>query len=205
MASKENLLDMVSGDIGEIASKVGRSMVGIYTDKHRLGAGTVWHKDGFIVTNAHVIKNGRKLWVESQYGDREVATVLGVDPTKDIAVLSIPSGKFEAMDISDSRALKPGEFVMAMGYPWGVPDGLTAGVVITVGPWIEGGRMNSQEWLIASLRLRPGHSGGPMLDSRGTLVGMNTMMHGLEVGAAVPSHVISASVKRMVGTTKTEL
>ena len=81
----------------------------------------------------------------------------------------------------------PGDFVLALGFPWGVQGGVTSGIVIGVGANLP--EIDSRDWIAASLHLRPGHSGGPLVNSRGQLVGINTLMNGPEVGVAIPVHV----------------
>jgi S1-C subfamily serine protease len=88
---------------------------------------------------------------------------------------------------------------MALGFPYGVTGGVTTGVVIGAGadlPELSGDR---REWIAASVRLRPGHSGGPLVDSLGRLVGINTLMTGPEVGVALPVHVAMAFLKHCLG------
>ncbi len=103
----------------------------------------------------------------------------------------------------DSKAVKPGQWVMAMGHPWGVIDSITAGVVIGVGgdlPEIATGR----EWIALNLRLRPGHSGGPLVDIDGKLIGVNTMITGPEVGFAIPSDMVKRFLKDKLGDNVTD-
>ena len=78
---------------------------------------------------------------------------------------------------------------MSMGHPWGVEGAATAGVVIGRGEATRDTQLAGREWVVASLRLRPGHSGGPMVDAHGRLIGINTMITGPEVAMAVPVHV----------------
>ena len=192
-------IENVGDEIASYANRAVDSMVSLHARGRRIGTGTIWHEEGFIITNAHVADFDRALGVTLQDGRDASARIIGMDREQDVAVLSIDAENLPTVEIGDSRKLRPGEFVFSMGFPWGIPDGLTAGVVITIGKWIENGNRSNRDWLIASLRLRPGHSGGPMLDSHGRLVGINTMMHGPYVGAAVPSHVVKASLKKIVG------
>ncbi len=192
-------IESVGDEIASHANRAVGSMVSLHARGRRIGTGTIWHEDGFIITNAHVAEFDKALGVTLHDGREASARIIGMDREQDVAALSIDAENLPTVEIGDSRKLRPGEFVFSMGFPWGIPDGLTAGVVITVGKWIENGNRSDRDWLIASLRLRPGHSGGPMLDSHGRLVGINTMMHGPDVGAAVPSHVVKASLKKIVG------
>ena len=86
--------------------------------------------------------------------------------------------------------------MLALGFPFGVTGGATTGVVIGSGTNLPELANNGREWIAASLHLRPGHSGGSMVDAQGRLVGINTMMNGPDVGMAVPVHVAAAFLKR---------
>ena len=84
--------------------------------------------------------------------------------------------------------------MLAVGYPWGVAGAATAGIVIGAGEDLPGTPSPAREWIAVSLELRPGHSGGPLVDEQGRLIGINTMMAGLEVGMAIPAYVIAEFV-----------
>jgi S1-C subfamily serine protease len=185
----QQLNDAMSGVIG----KVCESLVRISNDRGGEGAGTIWHADGLIVTNAHVIAGHNQLYVTLQSGERYPAQVLAQDPERDLAALSIPVTDLPAVEVGDSRAIKPGQWVMSLGHPLGVTNGATGGIVIAAGQRL--GDMhfrNGQDWLAVNLKLRPGHSGGPLFDTQGRLLGVNTIMNGLSVGVAIPVHVVKA-------------
>ena len=94
----------------------------------------------------------------------------------------------------DAWRLRPGDWVYALGHPWGVQGAATGGVVIGIGsdlPELADGR---RDWLVVSLHLRPGHSGGPVIDASGGLVGLNTLMTGPDIGAAIPIHLVEAFI-----------
>ena len=94
--------------------------------------------------------------------------------------------------------LQPGQLVLALGHPWGVVGAASAGPVINVGLPPELPRL-SREFVQAGLQLRPGHSGGPMIDVQGWLAGINTMMTGPEVGLAVPLHMVKSFLRERLG------
>jgi S1-C subfamily serine protease len=126
------------------------------------------------------------------------AQVLALDEGHDLAALSVNAAGLSTIAPGDSKAIRPGQWVMALGHPWGVRDALTAGVVIGTGdnlPEMQPGR----EWIALNLTLRPGHSGGPLLDMDGTLLGVNTMISGPEVGYAVPAHVVKRFLRDGLG------
>lgn len=142
-------------------------------------------------------------------GNVHPAKVLASDTDKDIAVLEIDFQDLETpplptIELGDSKDLAAGQWVMALGHPLGVHGAVSMGVIIEVGPDLPEAPQGGREWVAASLSLRPGHSGGPLLDSQGRLVGINTIMVGPNVGLAVPVHVVKKFLKDRLGTGKPE-
>ena len=201
-----NLLQQFSNDLAELGESVLRSLVQVRNGRRGAGAGTIWHADGLIVTNAHVvdgIMQGRAgahepLTVLLPDGRELPARVLARDSTHDLAALRVDAQDLPTIELGDSRQLQPGQMVLCLGFPWGVTGGATSGVVIGVGASLPEVHDPNREWITASLHLRPGHSGGPMVDTQGRLVGINTMMNGPDVGVAVPVHVAKAFLKQMM-------
>jgi S1-C subfamily serine protease len=206
----ETLLQQFSEAMADVTQEVRASVVQIADGRGSIGAGTIWHSDGLIVTNAHVVagrsawgdvrgeRQGRSLHVILPDGRQLPARVLALDEANDLAALSVEADNLPVIEPGDSTEVRPGQWVMALGHPWGVRDALTAGVVIGMGaqlPEMQPGR----EWIALNLRLRPGHSGGPLVDTNGRLIGVNTMISGPEVGFAVPSHLVKAFLKRALG------
>ena len=196
------LLQQIDADLSAVVVKTRQSLVEISNGRRGQGAGTIWHSDGLIVTNAHVV-HGQTPKVTLPDGRVLAAKVLAQDPSLDVAVLKVDATGLPTVELGESSKLRAGEWLLALGHPWGVEGAATAGVVIGVGAdWPElpqpgRGRTSqvsaghaSGEWLVANLHLRPGHSGGPMVDAYGRLVGINTMMAGPGVGVAVPVHVV---------------
>lgn len=195
-----NLLQQLNDELAEVAYGVRRSLVQITNGRGGAGAGTVWHADGLIVTNAHVVAGRGHLNVTLASGETLPALILASDENLDLAALSVEAQDLPTIEIGDSRQLKPGQWVMALGHPWGILNAATGGVVIALGSRV--GDLESRdgrEWLAVSLHLRPGHSGGPLVDAEGRLVGVNTMMNGPEVGVAIPVHVVKAFLKEALG------
>ena len=202
------ILQQFSDSMAGVAGNIQQSLVQITDKRNSIGAGTIWHGDGLIVTNAHVVaernRRGqvqmRNFSVITSDGSEYAAQLIDMDTENDIAALAIDAHDLPTIQIGDSRAVRPGQWVMAMGHPWGVVDALTAGVVIGMGanlPELRPGR----EWIALNLRLRPGHSGGPLVDTSGKLLGINTMISGPEVGFAVPVHLVKSFLKDTLGTT----
>jgi serine protease Do len=162
-----------------------------------VGAGTIWHPDGLIVTNAHVVDR-RRLKVKLPDGRVFPARLLAHDVAIDLAALKVDAENLPAIELGRSKRLQPGQWVLAMGHPWGVSGAATAGVVIGLGPHPEG-ILPRRDLIQINLPLRPGHSGGPLVDTHSRLVGINTLMNGPEVGLAVPVHEAKRFLRRALG------
>ena len=199
-------LQELNSEIASELAQVRRSLVQVASGRRGAGAGIICHRNGLIVTNAHVV--GRDpLRVTLYDGTTLPAKLLAHDPDLDLAALTVDVTDLPAIELGDSRNLKPGEWVLAMGHPWGVQGAATGGVVIGVGsgwPFPEGKGWpeiprSHREWIMVSLPLRPGNSGGPLIDAEGRLVGINTMMSGPEIGMAVPVNMVKGFLRRVLG------
>jgi len=176
-----------------------RSVVQVRDSARGAGAGTIWHNDGLIITNAHVARGGA-LQVALYDGRVLNATVIARDDKRDLAALSIEANDLPTIPLGNSAQLQAGQWVMALGHPWGVMNATTGGVVIGVGknlPELPGMR---QDWVVADLHLRPGNSGGPMVDVAGRLIGVNTLMTGPGVGVAVSVDAAKQFLRDVLGT-----
>ena len=183
------LLQQISSDMADVVAGARQSLVQVRNGGRGAGAGSIWHSDGLIVTNAHVA-GSRSLQVTLPDGRDLPATLLAHDRNLDLAALSVKADGLPTISLGESRQLQPGQVVLAMGHPWGVTGAVSAGVVIGMGSHQPDAPTSRRDWLVANLRLRPGHSGGPMMDVQGRLVGINTMITGPEVAMAVPTHVV---------------
>ena len=191
-----NLLALLNQELAALSDQVLASLVQVINRGRGAGAGAIWQSNGVIVTNAHVVHDGpgaaaHGLTVRLADGRELAARVIAADAQRDLAALQVDSAGLPAIRPGDSRALQPGDMVMAMGFPFGIQGGATTGIVIGTGTDLPEIRDTRREWIAASLHLRPGHSGGPMVDSAGRLVGINTLMNGPEVGVAIPVHVVA--------------
>lgn len=209
------LLEQLNESIGEVVDRAGHSLVRVSAGGRGFGAGSVWHSDGLIITNAHVVsgsggarRSGGDLSVTLPDGSTHPARLLAQDAAQDLAALSIDSTGDAAgltpVALGDSRSLEPGQWVMALGHPWGVAGAVTGGAVIGWGsdlPETESmAGAEEREWIAVGLSLRPGHSGGPLVDAQGRLVGICAMMAGPQVGMAVPVHTAKEFLRRELGT-----
>jgi len=190
-----DLLRQLNDEIAGVIDHVWQSLVQVSDGERGGGAGTIWHSDGLIVTNAHVVGNRSRLDVTLPNGEVLPAQVLALAADYDLAALVVEADGLPTIEPGDSKKLSPGEWVFAVGHPWGVLGAVTGGVVIGMGGQLPELPQTGRDWLAVNLHMRPGHSGGPLVDVRGRLVGVNTMITGPDVGFAVPVHVVKAFLK----------
>ena len=190
-------LRRINEDMSNVVERARAALVRIDSGGRGAGAGTIWHPEGLILTNAHVA-GGRSLRVTLPNGKTQPARLIAHDKIHDLAALTVEGNGLPAVDLGNSDRLEPGDWVVALGHPWGVHGAATAGVVIAVSVPPEMDSMD-REFIQVSLHLRPGHSGGPLVDAQGRLIGVNTMMAGPNVGLAVPVQTIKAFLKERLG------
>lgn len=185
-----NILQQMNAALESIVAQGRRSLVHVRDGDRSGGAGVVWRSDGLIVTNAHVVRRNTS-HITLANGRTLCARVLAADTQHDLAALAVEAQALPVIKPGEREPPCPGTWVLALGHPWGVPGAATTGVIIATGvpPEFAPGQ---QEMLQVSLHLRPGHSGGPLLDVQGRLIGINTMMAGPDVGLAIPLRTIQA-------------
>jgi len=183
-------------EVEDLAEKVRRSLVQIRNGHGGAGAGAIWHPDGLILTNAHVV--GRRAKVVLGDGVVHEARVLAVDEERDLAALAVEASGLPAVELGSARDLRAGQWVLAIGHPWGLEGAVTSGVVIGVGE-LPGLPAGGREMVAASLHLRPGDSGGVLVDADGRVVGINTMMAGLDLGLAISVDEAKRFAKQALG------
>ncbi len=188
------ILQELNAEMAGVVAQTRASLVRITNGNTGVGAGTVWSSEGLIITNAHVVQRASPTVVLPD-GRALPARVLAHDPQRDLALLSVKASGLAPLPLGDGLQIRPGELVFAVGHPWGVARAATAGVVIGLGGDLPEMSATRREWLMVSLVLRPGNSGGPLVDVSGRLVGVNTIMTGPEVGGAVPVHVVKAFLR----------
>ena len=142
------------------------------------GTGFIVDKNGYIITNYHVISKVDRIKVKLHNGDAEEyrARVIGFDPETDLAVIKIdPRGTLAPVTIGNSDAVQVGDWAVAIGSPFGLDSSVTAGIVSALGRDI-GGQLQLQRFIQTDAAINPGNSGGPLLNIRGEVVGVNTMI-----------------------------
>jgi serine protease Do len=155
-----------------------------------LGSGFVVSKEGYVLTNAHVVDGADQITVRTT-DERELrATLVGSDPQTDLAVLKIENGGLEPLELGDSASLQVGQWVVAAGTPFGLSSSITAGIVSATG------RSNLniatyEDFIQTDAAINPGNSGGPLLDLNGEVVGINTAIFSrtggyMGIGFAIP-------------------
>jgi serine protease Do len=152
-----------------------------------LGSGFITDKDGFIVTNNHVIEGADKIKVKLSDGREFDAAVIGRDPKTDIALIKIDAKEsLPTVTLGDSNALNVGDWVLAIGSPFGLEHTVTAGIVSAKGRVIGSGPYD--DFIQTDASINPGNSGGPLINMAGKVVGINTAIiaggHG--IGFAIP-------------------
>ena len=174
------------------------------------GSGFIWDKYGHVVTNFHVIRNAAKAEVTVRGADGKianyVATVRGIDPDKDVAVLTIDNtnGDLKPIPIGTSRNLKVGQSVLAIGNPFGLDHTLTTGVISGLGREVRSPTNRPITNVIQTdAAINPGNSGGPLLDSSGKLIGMNTAIYSPSgasagIGFSIPVDTLRYEVDTLI-------
>ncbi|MCI0709319.1 MAG: S1C family serine protease [Chloroflexi bacterium] len=198
-----NILQRLNNEMADVVDGVHQALVQIHNGQRGIGAGTIWHEQGLILTNAHVVEGrGRSghLSVTLFDGREFEARIIESDPTHDIAPLMITADNLPTIEPGDSRGLNAGEWVFAVGHPWGIVNAVTSGIVIGLHPPPEL-QLPNEDWIAVDLHMRPGFSGGPLVDRHGRLVGINTLITGPNVGYAVPVHVVKKFLKENIGST----
>ena len=158
------------------------------------GSGFLIRADGLIVTNNHVVRNSTVVSVKLDDGTELKATVLGADPRTDIAVLKVEAGKpLPYIQLGNSRDVRPGEWVVAMGNPFGLGGTVTAGIVSAVSRDIGAGPYD--QFIQVDAPINQGNSGGPLFTQDGKVIGMNTAIFSptggsVGIGFAIPSDLI---------------
>ena len=186
--SDRQLLDAYSSTITRVVKGASQSVVHIIvlkkvqdprtrkmTEQPGLGSGFVISSDGYIVTNNHVIENALSITVTFADGLEFKADLIGADPSTDIAVLKVYGGDLKALQFANSDDLEAGQIAIAIGNPMGLQHTVTAGVVSAKGRTLRANNGRLIDDIIQTdAALNPGNSGGPLVNSEGRVIGVNT-------------------------------
>ena len=160
------------------------------------GSGFIVSPDGYIVTNAHVVAGANQVTVKLTDRREFTAKVVGSDKRTDIALLKIDAKNLPALDLSDPPGVKPGEWVIAIGSPFGFDNSVSAGIVSGIHRALPGGQMTP--FIQTDVAVNPGNSGGPLLNTEGQVVGVNSQIYSRSGGFMGISFAIPARVAENV-------
>ena len=186
--------ERASSASAEMIWRTQQSVVQVRARGRGVGAGVIWDKEGLVLTNHHVVagrRRGAKAAVVLRDGREFGAEVVKRGRDLDLALLRVEDGPGDlpAAPLGDSDALRVGQLAYAIGHPWGRLGAVTAGVVSGLG--IAGGPRGRARYVQSDVSLAPGNSGGPLLNARGEVVGINAMIFG-RLALSIPSNAASA-------------
>jgi len=176
-------------------------------DTTSAASGFVFDKEGYIITNNHVVENTKKISVTFVDGRSYNAEIIGTDPYADIAVikLDVTPEKLYPLPIGDSSKLRVGEQVAAIGNPFGLSGSMTSGIVSQLGRLlpVQGTLFSIPDVIQTDAAINPGNSGGPLLNMKGEVVGINTAIYSSDgnfsgVGFSIPSNLVLKIIPTLI-------
>jgi serine protease Do len=206
-SKSSSLPDVFSHALMQMVDKVQPSIVQVLNEGRGAGTGIIWDADGHsgsIITNHHVVPEGSTA-IKVHLADGQIldARVVDRNAKLDLAMLSIAAEHLQAVAAGDSARLRVGEWVFAVGNPWGQRGVVTAGIISSVNNANNGSngsttKANKNEvelrYIKSDVVLAPGNSGGPLLDADGKVVGVNAMVFGGDLAVSIPSNIVSSWV-----------
>jgi S1-C subfamily serine protease len=211
LSEDSDLLDAYSRAVVSVVDTVGPAVVSIIVGERteggrfgRMGAGSglIIAPDGYVLTNSHVVHKAARLEASLTDGRTIGATLVGEDPGTDLAVVRLQASGLPSATLGDSSRLRVGQLVIAIGNPFGFQSTVSAGVVSALGRTLRGltGRLIDNV-IQTDVALNPGNSGGPLVDSRGQVVGVNTAIIAMAQGIsfAIPVDTAKWVVTELLG------
>jgi S1-C subfamily serine protease len=180
---EETLLDAYSQAVISVVDKVGPAVVSIGIrqkgtngyEGEGAASGVIFAPDGYVLTNNHVVENAKEVMVGLTNGDTFQAEVVGTDPATDLAVIRAGTNGLPIAELGDSDILRVGQLVIAIGNPLGFQSTVSTGVISALGRAMRSPTGRLIENIIQTdVPLNPGNSGGPLVDTRGRVIGVNT-------------------------------
>ena len=165
-----------------------------------LGSGFIVSKDGYVITNDHVVTDAQRIAVSTQDGNQYKARLIGRDEKSDIALLKIDAKhELPIAPLGNSDEVRVGQWVMAIGNPFGFDHSVTVGVVSAKGRFIPG---NFDEFIQTDASINPGNSGGPLISTRGEVVGVNSAIYtrtgsNMGIGFAIPVNIVKEELSQL--------
>ncbi len=204
-----NILKTLSDELAAVVEKAGPSVIHVRAIRDgspalSSGSGVIVTPDGYALTNSHVVHSAAGLEATLADGRTVLADLIGEDPATDLALLRLGTpGNVPHSPLGDSNALRPGDFVIAVGSPFGLARTVTCGIVSALGRSLRsavGGRV-IEGVIQTDAPLNPGNSGGPLLDAAGQVVGINTaiILRAQGLCFAVPSNTAAFVIEEVLG------
>ena len=163
-----------------------------------VGSGVVVDaRQGYVITNHHVVDGADTITVTLRDGRQLKAKVIGSDPESDVAVIQIPGSNLTALPLADSDGLRVGDFVVAIGNPFGLGQTVTTGIVSALGR-TGLGIQGYEDFIQTDAAINPGNSGGALVDSAGNLIGINTAIYSRSGGSLGIGFAIAVTLARNV-------
>ncbi len=186
---------------------------GFLTEEKALGSGFVFSKDGYILTNYHVVHDASSIRVSFSNNDSLGARIVGSDPTTDVAVLKVSAKAraFRPLSLGNSDGIRVGDAVVALGNPFGYTRTVTAGIVSALQRRIQSPNAQTIDHIIQTdAAINPGNSGGPLIDARGDVVGVNAAIStgntgesgSVGIGFAIPINTVKTVAQQLITTGK---
>lgn len=165
------------------------------------GSGFFISSDGYILTNDHIVENAEKIKIKTLDENEYMAEIIGTDPETDLALLKVGAKDLPYVVLGDSAACRPGEWVLAIGNPFNLEHTVTAGIISAKGRQLMGGP-TYQNFIQTDAAINPGNSGGPLVNMKGEVIGVNSMISttsggSIGIGFAIPSDLAKKIVAQL--------